>query len=77
MKTRDASSSATGPIFPNVHVPLSGQDGNVFAIMGRVETALKKAGVPREKIQQFCGEVEASDDYDGALRTVMRWVRTS
>lgn len=30
--------------FPDVEVQLTGMDGNVFAIIGRVSSALKKAG---------------------------------
>lgn len=66
----------TAPKFPDIHVQLTGTDGNVFAIMGRVEDALKKAGATRDQISAFFTEMQAGD-YDDALRTVMRWVRVS
>ncbi len=68
--------TSTAPKFPDVHVQLTGTDGNVFAIMGRVEDALRKAGATHDQICAFCREMEAGD-YDDALRTVMRWVRVS
>lgn len=59
--------------YPEVQVELVGQDGNAFAIMGRVMGALKKAGVPKEEIDQYYAE-STSGDYDNLLRTAMRWV---
>ena len=35
---------ANGPKFPDVNVPLAGEDGNAFAILGRVRKALRRAG---------------------------------
>lgn len=65
------------PRFPNVHVRLTGEDGNVFAIIGRVRRALKEAGVSEEDLQAFMDEVTNSHSYDEALATVMRWVDAS
>ena len=59
--------------YPNVTVPLVGEDGNAFAILGRVQRALRKAGVPKEEIDAFIKEA-MSGDYDALLATVMRWV---
>jgi len=50
-----------------------GQDGNAFAILGRVRSALKREGVSAEEIGRFCEEA-MSGDYDHLLRTVMAWV---
>jgi hypothetical protein len=61
------------PKYPDVVVQLSGEDGNVFAIGGRVGSALKRAGVEREEISQFYAEMSAGT-YDDALQTVFRWV---
>jgi hypothetical protein len=60
-------------MYPAVHVQLSGEDGNVFAILGRVIQALADAGVSQEAINEFWSEATASD-YNHALQTCMRWV---
>lgn len=59
--------------YPEVEVQLTGQDGNAFAIMGRVAGALKKAGVPKEEVAEYMKE-SMSGDYDNLLQTAMRWV---
>lgn len=64
------------PKFPDVHVDLSGEDGNVFMIIGRVRRALRNGGATDAQIEAFGHEMMASD-YDAALRTVMRWVHAS
>jgi hypothetical protein len=62
--------------FPDVQVQLTGHDGNAYAIMGAVQAALKKAGVPREVISEYLAESTAGD-YDNLIRTAMRWVEVS
>ena len=62
------------PKYPEVTVNLSGADGNIFAIGGRVRHALRKAKVPREEIDLFCRELRATKSYDEALQKVMEWV---
>jgi len=57
----------------NVSVQLTGNDGNAFAIMGSVKSALKNAGATPEEIQQYLDE-SMSGDYDNLLRTACRWV---
>ena len=59
--------------YPDVEVPLIGEDGNAFAIMGRVQRALKQNGVPKEEIEQYLKESQ-SGDYDNLLVTATRWV---
>jgi hypothetical protein len=54
-------------------VPLAGQDGNAFAILARVQSALHTAGVDRHEIAMFIAEA-TSGDYNDLLATVMRWV---
>lgn len=63
------------PKFPDVHVQLSGEDGNAFAILARVKRAMRKGGVPDEFIAEFREEA-MSGDYDHLLQTVMDWVST-
>lgn len=60
----------------DVEVPLVGQDGNGFAIIGRVRAALRDAGVPSEEIEAFSAEAMAGD-YDHLLRTVMEYVEVT
>jgi len=59
--------------YPEVRVQLVGNDGNAFAIMGAVSSALRRAGVNREEIDQYKKE-SMSGDYDNLLRTAMKWV---
>jgi hypothetical protein len=57
-----------------VSVQLSGNDGNAFAIMGAVKSALKKAGASKEEIEQYLSD-SMSGDYDNLLRVAMEWVK--
>lgn len=59
--------------YPEVEVQLVGEDGNAFAIMGRVMSALKDAGVSKKEIDQYYAE-STSGDYDNLLRTAVAWV---
>ncbi len=61
------------PKYPNVTVQLVGEDGNAFAILGRVKQALRAAQVPAEEISAFVLEATAGG-YDDLLLVVMRWV---
>ena len=62
--------------YPNIEVELVGQDGNAFAIMGRVSAALRRAGVSKEEIDIYLKE-SRSGDYDHLLQTAMNWVEVS
>ena len=64
------------PRYPDIHVQLSGLDGNAFAIMGRVRAALLKAGVSRDEVAEYL-EQSQSGDYDALLRTAMEWVEVA
>lgn len=64
------------PKYPEAKVRLVGEDGNVFAVLGRAVAALRRVGADEAEVGRFCDEA-ASGDYDNALRTVMRWVSTS
>jgi len=57
----------------NVVVQLSGNDGNAFAVMGAVKSALRKVGASPEEIKQYMDE-SMSGDYDNLLRTACKWV---
>ena len=55
-----------------VHVKLVGEDGNAFAIMGRVRKALIQAG-HKELAEQYLKEATAGD-YDHLLQVTMEYV---
>ncbi len=54
---------------------LIGQDGNIFAIMGRASRLLKNAG-QRDKAKEMCDRVTASRSYSEALNIVSEYVET-
>ena len=55
--------------------PLIGQDGNIFAIMGRASRLLKNAG-QSDKAKEMCDRVTASQSYSEALNIVSEYVET-
>jgi len=59
--------------YPNIKVKLVGMDGNAFAIMGRVDMALRRGGVSKEEREAYLAE-SRSGDYNNLLRTAMAWV---
>jgi hypothetical protein len=60
------------PRFPDVTVQLSGKDGNAFAVLGRIRTALQDAG-HYDAAAEFMTEAMAGD-YDHLIRTAMAYV---
>lgn len=69
--------NSTTPEFPNVCVRLSGKDGNVFLIMGRVRRALAQAGATDQDVKASMNEFLNAGSYGEALQTVLRWVYVS
>lgn len=61
------------PKHPDINVDLSAGDGNVFAIIGTMINALRRAKVPEDEVQVFVKEARSSD-YDHLLQTCMAWV---
>lgn len=60
----------------DVDVQLTGEDGNAVAILGRVDRALRRAGVP--KVERVAVMTQAMDgDYDHLLWFVSCMVRVS
>jgi len=59
-----------------IEVELVGHDGNAFAIMSRVSSALKKAGASKEEIDQYMNE-SMSGDYDNLIRVATQWVEVA
>ena len=54
------------PRFPDIHVELTGKDGNAFAILGRVARALREAGVDQAVIDGYLAVM--SGDYANLLK---------
>jgi hypothetical protein len=65
--------AATGPKYPRVKVKLTGKDGNCWAIMGRVNTEMRRHLIGKEERDAFFHEATASA-YDPVLQTAMKWV---
>ena len=59
----------------DIEVQLSGEDGNVFSIIGRVSQALRRGG-HSDLINEFQKEA-TSGDYDHALQTCMKYVEVN
>jgi len=57
---------------PRPTVKLIGEDGNAFAILGRCRAAMRKAGWPKEAIDQFVKEATSSD-YNNLLCTAVKY----
>lgn len=57
--------------YPEVNVPLVGEDGNAFSILGRVKRIMRRAGI-EDEWEEFHTEA-TSGDYDHLLMTVMTW----
>ena len=64
------------PKYPEVEVQLTGEDGNAFAILARVDRALRRAGVSREERQAVRAQA-VDGDYDHLLWFVSRMVWVS
>ena len=62
--------------YPDVCVALVGEDENAFAILERVQRALREAGVPVAEVKAFTLEA-CSGDYYHLLETVLRTVETT
>jgi len=59
--------------YPDIEVKLVGTNGNAFAIIGKVQYALKRNKVSLDEVALFMKEA-TSGDYDHVLQTCMKWV---
>jgi hypothetical protein len=59
--------------YPKIHVKLTSTDGNVFGIIGKVQLALKGAGLKNEA-KQFAHDAMELKSYDEVLRMCMETV---
>jgi hypothetical protein len=64
------------PKYPEITVTLTGTDGNAFAVLGHVSQAMRRAGIPKDKREEFLQEA-AAGNYGALLQTVMRWVEVA
>ena len=57
----------------DIHVQLTGEDGNIFAILRRVRQALRRGGHP-ELVPEVTAAVTSSRSYAEALARIMEYV---
>ena len=62
--------------YPDVHVKLSGTDGNTMAMIGRVAVALARAG-HADVTDEFALDITSAETYDEAVQKIMHWVDVS
>jgi hypothetical protein len=60
--------------FPHVKVKLTGSDGNVFMVIGKVLEAMHRARVSGRDIGEFKTEATSAKDYDHVIAKVAEWV---
>lgn len=56
-----------------VTVQLTGQDGNIFNLLGIATGAMNRAG-QREEAKKLTEEVWETGSYDEAIQTIMKYV---
>ena len=61
------------PTYPDIEVQLTGEDGNAFAIMGRVARELRKHKIEQKVIDEYTNKA-MSGDYGNLLRTTAELV---
>ncbi|MAG73867.1 hypothetical protein CL620_06120 [archaeon] len=59
--------------FPEVRVKLTGVDGNAFAILYAVSSAMENAGLDEDVVEEYMNEA-MNGDYDHLLATTMNTV---
>ncbi len=57
----------------DVRVKLTGEDGNAFAILGKVQKALRQAGYDKEFIEKYLEQATAGS-YEDLLQVTMTYV---
>lgn len=69
---------ATAPTvrYPDVHVQLTGQDGNAFALIGQAFKAIRQQVGP-EAAAEFSNAAIESESYDGLLAFIMQTVNVT
>ncbi len=64
------------PLYPDIHVTLSGMDRNAINIIAALRRELKRNHVSGVRLHAFTMEVREGD-YDHVLATCMKWVDVS
>lgn len=64
------------PKYPTLEAQLSGEDGNAFAIIGRVSRLIRN-DVGNDEAEAFTKEAFKSASYDELLQTVMSYVHVA
>ena len=59
--------------YPDVKVKLVGEDGNAFAIIGRIQKAMRRAKIDEGEIKEFVDDA-MSGNYDHLLQVAMKTV---
>lgn len=59
------------PKYPDIQIELVGTDSNAFAILGKVNRAIR-GKIPKNEMAEFQKEA-MSGDYDNLLQTCMKW----
>ena len=67
--------SKASPVPKRPKMKLVGEDGNIFAILGRASKLLRENGQP-EKAKEMSGRVYQSGNYYQALHTISEYVET-
>ena len=62
--------------FPDIHVRLTGKDGNAMVLIAAVRRALRQHKIGDDVIRAFTTEA-TSGDYDHLLQTCIAWVDVS
>lgn len=60
--------------YPDIRVRLSGTDGNVYAILGLVENAMRQADVAEAEREAFRNAAFDCDSYDAVLQLIVQTV---
>jgi hypothetical protein len=61
--------------YPDINIPLVGEDGNAFSILARVKRIMRRNDLPDSEWEAFHSEATKSD-YNNLLWTVMQWFAT-
>lgn len=76
VRFKKVPSTPNTPTYPDVHVKLSGTDGNAFSVTALVAGALRRQ-VSAEAARNFAIEAMDQEGYDSLLRLVMKTVNVT
>ncbi len=70
-RTHAYRSAQSFPLYPDVEITLTNENGNAFVIMGIIVDALREAEVDPQAIKDYTEE-STSQDYEYLMQTAMR-----